>query len=751
MKRVVPDDQVLPKQTFYGTKYGQPRRAAEKEPTDSGFQFTTVVFMSPSQEERPMKVSEALNRGYSISLSQSRLVLRSPLSTPETYIQQVAGVPMTVLKSSTLFGKKWFASQIDAAMACPILPGSVSFTDRTVRWFLPKLLTPLLSSPQFTLLEVHLGVNGQKLDTAEMTTRGYSMTVDDVYIVVEIPIGATGGHYKSYVQDNQYLTSYFVEPMLELLWTEDVTNENTRYKVMFPIISPLIYQPPQLTDLTVPKQRVFKASIGPFASDVVLLNITFPSEVLTLDQCISRGFNIQEHRPQNDSLKLYTFNIPFTDRAVGQTKDMGHTVYSARMTFGFMVLPQFSSFSLSTLLEARLEDKVPPTVSGVCDDQNFYILVKYGTQNFQTLVGKSVLSSNLAKQYNFVENGTHFTLTVPILAADIIFEAIEASSVRSRLEVALINAEDGKRIKDLSLSCSFYSTLTECFPNGTITALALKLESVPSLQPSQLRLVDPSCGPEYSTDQYAYFVFTGNSCGTTRKFRHNVMVYENDISLPDKLLLQRLAENKDPEYHLKVTCYYDVNTTHAVAYHTSPRRGQPFADTAKGQLKVEMRMATDESFSRFYTDEDYPITKYLQEALYLEVELVTDVGGRVSLELDKCWATEDEDRTSQPRWDLIINGCVNPLNPHQVRFVPVWEDSRVRYPSQIKRFQLQMFTLTDQQQQPSHQLFIHCDVTICDPRNPMGGVCTGQCSNQPKGQRRTPEEHVSSGDRKSVV
>lgn len=50
-----------------------------------------------------------------------------------------------------------------------------------------------------------------------------------------------------------------------------------------------------------------------------------------------------------------------------------------------------------------------------------------------------------------------------------------------------------------------------------MTALAVKLESVPSLDPSQLTLHDPTCGPVYSDDRYAYFVFTANSCGTTRK------------------------------------------------------------------------------------------------------------------------------------------------------------------------------------------------------------------------------------------
>lgn len=72
----------------------------------------------------------------------------------------------------------------------------MSFTDKVIRWILPKRIDPLLSSGQFTLLEIHMGVNGQRLDAEEMAVRGYALTVNDVYIVVEIPIGAVGGYYK---------------------------------------------------------------------------------------------------------------------------------------------------------------------------------------------------------------------------------------------------------------------------------------------------------------------------------------------------------------------------------------------------------------------------------------------------------------------------------------------------------------------------------------------------------------------------
>ncbi|XP_076613030.1 uncharacterized protein LOC143336650 [Chaetodon auriga] len=754
VKRAAPEDYTLPEHPIpaANTKFGDPRRAAERRLLDAGFRITTLVFFTP--EERIMKVAEAQRSGYGIANSATRLLLRSPKTSPETYTQNVAGVPMTVLKTSVIFEKKWLATQIDAAAACPSLEGGVSFNQNTIAWFLPRHIDPLISSSQFQLLEVHMGINGQRLNPAEMAARQYSLSVNDLHIILQIPIGAVGGYFKSHVQDGQYFTYYNIEPMLELLWTED-THEDTRYKVLLPIMTPLLSRPLQVIDKTVPEERTFKVLLGPFASDVALMNITFPSEVLSVADCSVRGINVLEHMSPNSSSKVFTLEVPFTDPAVLQKKEMALTVYSLHLTFGLLVLPEFAPFSHTAYLEAKLTDMAPPSVSGGCDYHNFYVLVKYGTRgfNFQTIVGKQVLTPSLAQQYGFMENGTHLSFAVPFTSPDVAFEAIQSSYIRTRLDVVLRNLETNKLIKEFSMACNYFSTLTECFPNGTITALAVKLESVPSLNPSQLTLRDPKCGPSYSDDRYAYFVFTANSCGTTRKFLPNKMMYENEISLPDELEMKRESKSDEPEYELKVSCYYDINKTHAVVFHTRPRRSEPYAENARGELQVAMRLALDDSYTVFHHDEAYPIAKYLQQPLYFEVELMRSTNPSVSLELENCWATLYADRMSQPRWNLIINGCANPVDPYQVIFHPVWADSRVQYPSHFKRFEILMFAFADDQDNLSGQLFVHCDVVICDAKNPLGGACSRQCStpeNRIKGQRRAVSDglsfrHVSSG------
>ncbi|KAK5930057.1 hypothetical protein CesoFtcFv8_000256 [Champsocephalus esox] len=624
VKKAAPNDYNLP-----AYPYSDPQKAAE-QPMDAGFRIATVVFLTP--EERVMQVDEAQRNGYGISSTPTRLVLRSPNPSRETYTEDVAGVPMTVLSTSIIFEKTKLATQLYAGAACPRAQGGVSFTETSIRWFLPRRIDPLICPKHFRLLEANMGVNGRKLEASEISARNYSLTLDDLYVIVEIPIGAAGCQIKSHALDGQYFTSYMIELMLELLWTEDDTNEDTRYKVFLPVETPLQLQPPQVIDATVPKEMTFKALIWLVGFDVMLKNISSPSEVLSLADCFARGFKVFDQMSPNGCSKIYTVEVPFTDRVVGQRKEMGVTIYTLHLTFGFLVLPKHAPFTATAYLRAKLEDIAPPSVSGSCGDENFYVIVKDGTKgfNFQTIMGKQMLNESLAQQYGIMGNDTHFNLIVPFSSADATVEAVELSSIKSRLDVTLRYPKTNKTIQVFSLACNFITNLIECFPNGTITAIAITLESVPSLNPRRLTLRNSACGPTYSNDQYAYFVFTANSCGTTRKFLPNMMLYENEISITDELELRKLSQSKEPEFELKVLCYYDINTNQAIGFNTRPRRSEPYADDARGEMQVEMRVALDDSYSAFHRVEDDPITKYLQQPLYFEVELMGSYNPKVS-------------------------------------------------------------------------------------------------------------------------
>uniref|UniRef100_A0A8C7HXS8 ZP domain-containing protein n=1 Tax=Oncorhynchus kisutch TaxID=8019 RepID=A0A8C7HXS8_ONCKI len=605
VRRTLPDIQTIPKQPTGGPKArtGNFRRGAE-----------VYIFQ----------------KGYAIANTLTRLVLRSPHNAEETYLQNVTGVPMRVLSTSTFFEQKWLVTRVDATAVCPT---PVAFTPEVITWYMPKHIDPLFSSDAFTMLEVYMGIDAKRLDTEEMAARNYSVLVTEAHIIVEIPVGAVGGYFKSHIQDDQYFVTYTIEPMLELLWIEEDAHENTSYKVLFPITTPPMARPPQVhTPLdTVPEQAVFVLELGTFNLDVELLNITFPTMVLTVAECNARGFNVQEQRSPDNTLKTFRMEVPFSDPVVFKEVCFCVTTFTLQLIYGLVIFPEYAPFSHSAVVDAVLLD-----------------------------IGMPLLL-----------NGFLSLMINPGLMA----------------------------------TCLLLPHLQECFSNGTMTALAVKVDSVPGLNPGQLTLSDPACGPTYSDDRFAYFHFTVNSCGTTRKFINNVMLYENEISLPDELELLAFIR-------LKVSCSYVANITRTLAFLTRPRDNEPFAETGTGRLMVRMRLAQDASYNTFHQEEDYPVVRYLRQPLHFEVELTTSSDPKVALVLDHCWATLNEDRSIP---------CGLP---------PVEADARVRFPPHVKRFEAYMFSFAGDAVEPSGQVFVHCDVVICDASSPTGGPCSGQCVNQ---------------------
>lgn len=41
-----------------------------------------------------------------------------------------------------------------------------------------------------------MGIDGQRLDSAEMAARQYVMSVNEIHIIIDIPVGAVGGYFK---------------------------------------------------------------------------------------------------------------------------------------------------------------------------------------------------------------------------------------------------------------------------------------------------------------------------------------------------------------------------------------------------------------------------------------------------------------------------------------------------------------------------------------------------------------------------
>uniref|UniRef100_A0A8C6TQZ1 Zona pellucida protein AX 1 n=1 Tax=Neogobius melanostomus TaxID=47308 RepID=A0A8C6TQZ1_9GOBI len=665
---------------------------------------------------------EAEQAGYGARTTAQRLVIRSPYHRPETSSEEVAGIPMEVLRVSVYYSAPAGLSVIDLSAACPI--GGILFSPEAISWHMPRSLTPLVDS-RARITELYLGMNGQRLDQSHLAARGYSLTTREFHIVVDIPVGAPDGYYKSHAPEQQYHVTFSVEPMLEVLWKAS-NGQETRYKVLFPITTPLMARPPQAYDQTVAESRVFSLLAGTFLQDVELKNITFLSGTFSVEECVKRGFKVL-HQDHPNGTRSFSVQLGFDEDVVRRRNpELLVTLYSLPLTLGFMILPELSPFSLSVELVASLYDVVLPSLSGDCDQEMFDITVAYGNQGsnfetFETRVGSRTLTAENAGQYYFRENATHFAFSVPYSALNTAFEILTSDSVRARLDVLLWDPTNKWPVGDLSLICYFPLITIQCFPNGSVSAVALKLESVPKLQLDRLRLRDRSCRPLLTSERSVLFSFTVDSCGTSRKFVDNYMVYENEISLDHSAGVTYRGQH--------VSCYYKVDRSVVVGFGLSPS-GTPAAEVGNGQLDVHMTIAKDSSYSWSYGPEDFPLPKFLQEPVFVEVGLSSS-DPRLELLLQDCWATNSPDRSSVPRWDLIVDTCANPEDLYLTELLPVLSDVRGRLPAHIKRFVIKMFTFT-QASMRSDQIHIHCDTVICNTNDRTDGACKGQCSNTQK-------------------
>ncbi|XP_016353307.1 zona pellucida protein AX 1 isoform X1 [Sinocyclocheilus anshuiensis] len=695
------------------------------EAITSRYNIWRMVFFTPKQ--KAMVLEDALRTGYSITTTRSRLVLRSGYDMPETYVENVNGVPMKIIRVTTYFKKQWSVTMLDTVAACPT--GGLSFTDEMITWNFPRF-NPLMSSRETNLLEMFMGIDGKQIESLQMAARGYVLTIVDDLIVMKMPLGGPDGYYKSHVVNDQYHITYDIEPMLELLWS-DGGMDSTRYKVLFPIKTPFMPRPPHFVDFTDVDQRVFDVLLGPFLYDIELVNITFSTGVLTVAEVNARGINIQEQRFQNGS-KAFRLQVPFSDSFVRTQADLVVRVYTLRLIYGFMILPEYTPFSYTSSVDVTLQDVILPTVSGTCDEEQFHIIISFGNmgKNSNIMIGMHDMTPDRRAEYGVKENDTHMSLAVPFLASDVAFELMYVSSLRARIDVLLWEPMNKWTLCDFSLACSFQMTMTECFSNGTMSALAVKVESVPQLVPRQLTLRDSSCRPKFSNNRFAYFTFEANSCGTTRTFYDGVVMYQNEITLGNVLPVYQQSKKgvptsaPDPEYRVTMSCFYTLNDTQTIAFFTKPRENEPLPETGFGELQVVLRLAWDGSYNNFYVEEDYPVVKYLRSPLFFEVALLQSTDPQIELVLENCWATLKEDRNSTSRWDLIVDGCVNLADRYETVFHPVAPNS-VPYPSHVKHFEIKMFTFVQSDVVLQDQIFVHCDAMLCDDES--DGICKRHC------------------------
>ncbi|NXI69235.1 ZP2 protein, partial [Anseranas semipalmata] len=651
-----------------------------------------IVFHQP-EEKRAVLVSDAWSAGYGLNTTDTRILLRVPYTAAQIQLfkvdlfLQAQGITFSVVRSSTFYKQQWMILVVDTAVACPV--DGVDYTNKTIIWTVPKYIQALSAgATSFKDVLVEAGVNLHKLSAKEMASRKFVLSNDLDAITMKIPIGAEGGYYKTSVSSGQHGAKYSINLFLEHQW-EDNKWGLTKHTIIKEIETP--FEQVELAVINNPNlsMRLVNVTVGTFLLDVELVNLTIEGTTVTVPEAVQHGYLTYEIRYANES-KAYVVEVPFDAPSIKKEYVRDDIrAYILNVTLEFIIHPTSETFTVPIITLSTVKDAVLPSARGFCDESNLYLHITHGNvdQNWLPFISDQHVTQEAAQKYNYSlsDNGTHLAISVPFLSSLVDYEDIHTSGVMASLHLTLKDGITLANRKDFSVSCRFSSSeLIQCLPNGTVVITAIKLVRVADLDTSFLVLRDRQCKPSLVTEKTATFKFNVNMCGTRRKFNSTSITYENEV-------LYFRPGNDTPAYQLKFVCLYTIKQAVDVQYET--KKNMPSSiKPGFGSLDISLKLFKEESYSDPYQEWEYPVVKYLREALYFEVELLQPADPRLELNLEDCWATNSQSQDSLPQWLILINGCENSEDSYRTIFHKVNYSHRVKLPQHLKRFEVTMFT-----------------------------------------------------------
>ncbi|NXY16835.1 ZP2 protein, partial [Atrichornis clamosus] len=668
-----------------------------------------IVFHQP-EEKRALLVNNAWSAGYGLNATDSRVLLRVPYAAAQIQLVEVGvlllaqqavrlyrsdqisslqdqGITFSVVRSSTFYKYRWMILMVDTAVACPV--DGVDYMNKTITWTVPKYIPPLSAGvTSFKDVLVEAGVDLHKLSAKEMASRKYVLSNDLNAITMKVPIGAEGGYYKTSVSNGQLGAKYTINLFLEHQW-EDNKWGLTKHTIIKEIETPFEQAELTITSNSNLSARLMNVVVGTFLPDVELVNLTTEGVTVPIPEAVQNGYLVHRTRYANGS-QAYVIQVPLDAPSVKKEyirEDM--RAYTLNVTLAFITHPSSETFVVPVIALSAVKDAVLPRARGFCDERNLHLIITHGNvdQNWLPFISDWHLTSEAAQKYNYSlkDDGTHLEISVPFLSSHVNYEGFHTSGIKASLYLTLKDGITLANRRDFSVSCSFSpSELIQCLPNGTVIITAIKLVGDADLDTSLLVLRDRQCKPSLVTEKTATFKFNVNTCGTSRKFNSTTMTYENDV-------LYFRPGNDTPIYQLKFLCSYAVKQTVDVQYE-SKKNPPPSIKSGFGSLALSLKLFKEKSYSESYQESEYPVVKYLREALYFEVELLQPKDARLDLNLNDCWATNSRSQDSLPQWHILTHGCENSKDSYRTVFHKVNYSLRVKFPQHLKRFEVRMFT-----------------------------------------------------------
>ncbi|XP_071284537.1 zona pellucida sperm-binding protein 1 [Agelaius tricolor] len=282
-------------------------------------------------------------------------------------------------------------------------------------------------------------------------------------------------------------------------------------------------------------------------------------------------------------------------------------------------------------------------------------------------------------------------------------------------------------------------------PRGMV-ALPYNLDSV------RLASGQAGCEPRHVSEAFVMFRFPVTHCGTTVQVIEDMLIYENQlISTIDVQGSPRGSVTRDSVYILRARCIYNSSDLLPLGVEVAvPPTAAPLA--MPGPLGLQLRIATDESYSSYHAVGDFPLVRVLRDPIYVEVRLLQKTDPNLVLVLHHCWASPGSHATSQPQWPILVEGCPFQGDNYRTRLIPMGPASpELPFPSHYQRFVISTFAFVEPPRMAvlEGEVYISCSASVCHLAQPE--PCRPSCQLAvPSRARRSPGNR-STGDSTGTV
>ncbi|XP_041098137.1 zona pellucida sperm-binding protein 4-like [Polyodon spathula] len=252
----------------------------------------------------------------------------------------------------------------------------------------------------------------------------------------------------------------------------------------------------------------------------------------------------------------------------------------------------------------------------------------------------------------------------------------------------------------------------KCTRDGQFIFLVQQTDTLPTLRLDTVEVKGQgSCAPVVNTGTALVFLFPVTECGARRTETADGLVYVVEVTGDPEIEAGGFGPiTRDSYLRLQLQCLYSRSGTES--HEMSVLNLHPPQPAASfGNVTVEMRIAKDSSFTRFFPSSSLPLTRSLRDPIFVEVRILPPASPRLSLVLRDCFAYPS---SQQSLWVLLYDGCPNYMD--QLFSSTLLKVNSVDQPSHYQRFNVQAFTFIDLQTggTSEEEMYFYCWVEVCD-------------------------------------